>query len=117
MPVLISIFDDCKPLADAIHHLLASVERAQRRADGGRAVDYAQVERELGERAAAVERAAHQRLLAGLDRPTSSGYRALGAVTKREPLRDRGGERPGTHDGWFRPSRSPASPLRRPGRA
>ena len=34
--------------------------------DGGRAVDYAPVERELGERTAAIERAAHHTILAGL---------------------------------------------------
>lgn len=67
MPIMISIPDDCKPLADALTQLVASVTRAQRRGDGGRAVDYAQIERELGERTAAVERAAHQRLLTALD--------------------------------------------------
>ena len=67
MPILISIPDDCKPLADAIRHLIASVERIQRRAVGGRAVDYAPVERDLGARTAAIERAAHQSLLAALD--------------------------------------------------
>lgn len=35
--------------------------------DGGRAVDYAQIEREMAERTAAVERAPHQSLLAELD--------------------------------------------------
>jgi len=67
MPILISIPDDCKPLADAINALVASVERARRRGDGGRAVEYAQVERELGARTAAVERAAHHDVLAALD--------------------------------------------------
>lgn len=67
MPILISIPDNCKPLAEVMTQLVASVERAHRRTDGGRAVDYAQIERELGERTAAVERAAHQSILAGLD--------------------------------------------------
>jgi len=67
MPILISIPDDCKSLADAITQLVTSVERAHRRTAGGRAVDYAQIERELGERTATVERAAHQTLLAALD--------------------------------------------------
>jgi len=67
MPIMISIPDDCKPLADAMKHLVTSVERAHRRADGGRAVDYAQIERELGERTAAVERAAHASILTALD--------------------------------------------------
>ena len=67
MPIMISIPDDCKPLADALTQLVTSVERAYRRADGGRALDYAQIERELGERTAAVERAAHESILTALD--------------------------------------------------
>lgn len=38
-----------------------------KRAAGGRALEYARVEREVGQRAAEVERAAHQGILAGLD--------------------------------------------------
>jgi hypothetical protein len=64
---MISIPDDCKPLADALTQLVASIARAPRRGDGGPAVDYAQIERELGERTAAVERVAHHRLLTALD--------------------------------------------------
>jgi len=67
MPIMISIPDNCKPLADAVSELVTSVERAQRRGHGGRAVDYAQMEREMGERSAAVERAAHQSILRALD--------------------------------------------------
>jgi hypothetical protein len=67
MPILISIPDDCKPLAEAITQLVTGVERAHRRAEGGRALDYAQIEREIGERTAAVERTAHQSILAALD--------------------------------------------------
>ncbi|HEY3160673.1 MAG TPA: hypothetical protein VGJ78_17025 [Vicinamibacterales bacterium] len=67
MPIMISIPDDCKPLADAVKQLVASVDRAHHRARGGRAVDYAQIERDVSERTAAVERAAHQSILAALD--------------------------------------------------
>jgi len=67
MPIMISIPDDWTSLAEAVTQVVASVERAQRRADGGRAVDYAQIEREIGERTAAVERAVHERILAALD--------------------------------------------------
>jgi len=67
MPIMISIPDDCKPLAEAVQQLVASVDRAQHRASGGRAVDYAQIERDVGARTAAVERAAHQTILATLD--------------------------------------------------
>lgn len=51
MAIMISIPDDCKPLADAVTQLVASVERAHHRADGGRAV--AQVIGLVGERTAA----------------------------------------------------------------
>lgn len=67
MPIMITIPDDCKPLAEAVERLVACTERAVRRAAGGRAVDYGQIEREVGERAAEVERAAHQRILSALD--------------------------------------------------
>jgi hypothetical protein len=67
MPIMISMPDDCKPRADAVERLVACAQRAMRRATGGRAVDYAQIEREVGERTAEVERAAHQRILAALD--------------------------------------------------
>jgi hypothetical protein len=67
MPIMIAIPDDCKPLAEAVQQLVAYTDRAVHRAAGGRAVAYGQIERELGERAAAVERAAHQRVLSALD--------------------------------------------------
>jgi hypothetical protein len=64
---VISIPDECKSLVEPITQVVTSVARMQRRATGGRAVDYAPVERELGERTAALERAAHQTILAALD--------------------------------------------------
>jgi hypothetical protein len=67
MPIMIAIPDDCKPLAEAIDRLVACTDRATKRAAGGRALDYAQIEREVGERTAEVERAAHQRMLTALD--------------------------------------------------
>jgi hypothetical protein len=67
MPIMISIPDDCKPLAEAIERLLATADRAKRRAHGGRAVDYAPIERDIAERTAAVERATHAHILATLD--------------------------------------------------
>jgi hypothetical protein len=67
MPIMISIPDDCKPLAEAVERLVATAERARRRADGGRAVRYAQIEREVAERTAEVERATHHSILATLD--------------------------------------------------
>jgi hypothetical protein len=67
MPIMIAIPDDCKPLAEAVERLVACTARAVHRASGGRAVDYAQIEREVGEGAAEVERAAHHRILTALD--------------------------------------------------
>ena len=67
MPIMIAMPDDCKPLAEAVERLVACTQRAMHRAAGGRAVDYGQIEREVGERAAEVERAAHQRMLTALD--------------------------------------------------
>ena len=67
MPIMIAIPDDCKPLAEAVERLVACTERATHRAAGGRAMDYAQIERQVGERPAEVERAAHQRILTALD--------------------------------------------------
>jgi hypothetical protein len=67
MPIMITIPDDCKPLADAVQRLVTCTERATRRAEGGRAVDYARMEREISERTAEIERAAHQQLLSALD--------------------------------------------------
>jgi hypothetical protein len=67
MPIMIAIPDDCKPLAEAVERLVACTQRATRLAVGGRALDYAQIEREVGQRTADVERAAHQRILTALD--------------------------------------------------
>jgi len=67
MAIVIEIPDDCKPLAEAIRRVVACAERAMHRATGGRAVDYAAIEREISERAAEVERAVHQRVLTALD--------------------------------------------------
>lgn len=67
MPIMIAIPDDCKPLAEAVTQLVAKTEQARKRAGGGRAVDYGQIEREVGREAAAVERAAHQVILAAFD--------------------------------------------------
>lgn len=67
MPIMIAIPDECKALAEAVQDLVRSLERAVQRGAGGRALDYAQVEREIGARTAAIERATHERLLAALD--------------------------------------------------
>jgi hypothetical protein len=50
-----------------MEQLIVCTERAKNRGSGGRAVDYARVERDVGERTAAVERAAHASILASLE--------------------------------------------------
>jgi len=59
MPIMISIPDDCKPLAEAIERLIASTDQARHQARGGRAIEYARIERDIGERTAEIERAVH----------------------------------------------------------
>lgn len=67
MPIMIAIPDDCKPLAEAVRQLVAKTEHARQRARGGRAVDDAQIERDVAAATAAVERAAHQSILVTFD--------------------------------------------------
>lgn len=67
MPITISIPDHLESLANAVKGVVEAVERTMKRASGGRALEYARVEREVGQRAAEVERAAHQGILASLD--------------------------------------------------
>lgn len=67
VPIMISIPDDLKSLVEPIQDLVARAERAVARGRDGRAVNYSVIEEELAEGAAAVERGAHQSVLAGLD--------------------------------------------------
>lgn len=65
MKIRITVRD--RPLAEAVEPLVACTVGATHRATEGRALDYAQIEREVTERTAEIERAAHQRILTGLD--------------------------------------------------
>lgn len=67
MPIMISVPDQLKSLVEPIERLVASAARVMARAVGGRALQYARVEREIAERTAEVERAAHRDILADLD--------------------------------------------------
>lgn len=67
MPIMISIPDHLKRLATAVERLIECAASAAGRARGGRALDYAQVERDVGDHTAEIERAIHQSVLRGLD--------------------------------------------------
>jgi hypothetical protein len=65
--MVIEVPEELKDLGEAMREVVAAVTTATRAAVSGRAVDYAQVEREIGERVAAVERAVHRGLLGRLE--------------------------------------------------
>jgi len=67
MAMMIEIPDDLKVLGEAMRAMVTRVTAAKRAAADGRAVDYAVLEREVGEQARSVERGAHQALLQALD--------------------------------------------------
>lgn len=67
MSIMISVPDQLKSLAEPIQRLVAGAASVMARAAGGRALEYAKVEREIGERTAEIERAAHRDILADLD--------------------------------------------------
>lgn len=65
--IVIEVSDENNPLVVAVQQLVVLVEQLQQRSSGGKPIDYAKVERDVGAATAAVERAAHRSLLAGLD--------------------------------------------------
>jgi hypothetical protein len=65
--IVIELPDQHKHLALALQTMAEHVERLGAGGADGKSIDYARIEREIGAAAAAVERAAHQGLLAGLD--------------------------------------------------
>lgn len=65
--IVIEVPDEYKELAAAIEAVAEHVTQVVGRGSDGKAVDYARVERSVGELAAAVERAAHQAILRSLD--------------------------------------------------
>lgn len=64
---VIEIPPELKGVGDAMREMLAQLSVQMKATDGGRAVDYTDVECRLGEHAAAIERAAHRALLTSLD--------------------------------------------------
>ena len=65
--IVIELPDQHKTLALTLQQMAAQVEQLAKRGAGGKAIDYADIERDVGAATAAIERAAHVGLLAGLD--------------------------------------------------
>ncbi len=65
--IVIELADQHKTLGPALQRMAAQVEQLAKRGPDGKSIDYANIEREVGAAAAAIERAAHHGLLAGLD--------------------------------------------------
>ena len=67
MQMVMEIPEELKGVSDAVQALVRQVEASWRSTRGGRAVDYAAIERQVAAGAAAIERASHQAVLQGLD--------------------------------------------------
>ncbi len=65
--IVIELPDQHKTLGPALERLAALVQQLSTRGANGKAIDYANIEREVGAATAEIERAAHHGLLAGLD--------------------------------------------------
>jgi hypothetical protein len=65
--IVIEIPESCRALGEAFQGVLDRVLAANRATVGGRAVDYAPLERDIASLTGAVERGAHQAMLAALD--------------------------------------------------
>lgn len=67
MQMVIEMPDELKGVGEAVKAMIRQVEASWRSTRGGRAVDYAAIERQGAAGAAAIERAGHQAVLPGLD--------------------------------------------------
>lgn len=67
MQMVIERPEELKGVGEAVTALMRQVEASWRSTRGGRAVDYAEIERQVAAGAAALERASHQAVLQGLD--------------------------------------------------
>lgn len=65
--LIIEVPEDLRELGEAFVEMLSATQRTIARTGGGKAVDYAQVEREVAEAAAQGERAVHRAILQALD--------------------------------------------------
>jgi hypothetical protein len=67
MQMVIEMPEELKGVGEAVQALVQQVAASWRSTRGGRAVDYATIERQVAAGAAAIERASHQAVLQGLD--------------------------------------------------
>lgn len=67
MQMVLEMPEELKGVGEAIPALVRQVEASWRSTRGGRAIDYATIERQVAAGAAAIERASHQAVLQGLD--------------------------------------------------
>jgi hypothetical protein len=67
MQMVLEIPEELKGVGEAVQALVRQVEASWRSTRGGRAVDYAAIERQVAAGTAAIERASHQAVLQGLD--------------------------------------------------
>jgi hypothetical protein len=67
MQMVIEIPDELKGIGEAVRAMVRQVEATWRSTRGGRAMEYAEVEKQVAAGAAALERASHQAILQGLD--------------------------------------------------
>ena len=65
--IVIEVSDQNKQLLLALQQFVELVTRIEERSSGGKSIDYANIEREVGTATAAIEREAHRGLLAALD--------------------------------------------------
>jgi hypothetical protein len=67
MQMVIEMPEELKGVGEAVTAMIQQVEASWRSTRGGRAVDYAAIERQVAAGTAAIERASHQAVLQGLD--------------------------------------------------
>ena len=67
MQMIIEMPEELKSVGEAAQALIRQVEAAWRSTEGGKALNYAEIEQQLAESTATVERASHQVVLQGLD--------------------------------------------------
>lgn len=68
MQMVIEIPEELKGVGEAVSNMIRQVQGAWRSTRGGKALDYVQIERQLAEGVAAIERASHQAVLQRLDK-------------------------------------------------
>src|SRR5262245_13172930 len=67
MQMVMEMPEELKGVGEAVQAMVRQVEASWRSTRGGRAIDYATIERQVAAGAAAIERASHQAVLQGLD--------------------------------------------------